>query len=797
MAKKRKKTEEEKLNLYKANINWAVKVMEPQHTDWKRYAKLYQGDQWEEPIPEDAIVVNQVGPIINTILPSMYTNQPKLRSKPLRPQDAEKAPLVEQVLAYDWRRIRVDDELKLSALDMLVYGMGWILVGYEYEEEEVPRSQDAIEADLQTLLQFVQELAGGVPPARVGDPNAGMDELGANAEMMMGPQGMGGQGFPEQGAAGGGQPQATGPAPVGAAGTPPGVTLEQGASQGAPPGLPMEASALGGLQGGGPQPPQGGGGGFGDMLAQEMGGQGGQPGGQLALPAPVPGDAPPVLRALLEEEQGGVPAEDAVDLEATSIMEDGLEMGEGGPGQNAIDPAILPSEEELADLVPKTEVVPTKDDIFVEHVSAFDVFVDPEARRMSDARWVARRRIVPLEDVLDNPVYRHKRELKGDTPYPSVEGIPKPPGIPGYQEGQIQHPPEHERVTLWEYYNLKDRTVCVFTMNHDRFLMEADWMMPYEGAPFIPMVDYVVPDSLWGYGEVKLIEGLQHELNKTRTQIIVHNKRFNRKLLYKERAIDERGKAALVSRVDGALIPVINDEDLKDVVLPVPDSPLPADRYQINNIIESDIQAVTGISDYERGAYNNVKRTATEASIIMDSSSLRTQDKLRRVEQAATEVGRRMKALAQTFYDSERWILITGSGWQVPIRFDKTDIEGEYDIQVDAGSTEPTNQQMLMQDRERLYQLTSENPLVNQVEMLKELLRAHGMTNPDRFIDQQAVMMQKMQAMMMMGGAGMAPPGGQQGALPGMPQPGQLGLPQPEEIQGGVTGGAEAAGVPY
>ena len=177
-----------------------------------------------------------------------------------------------------------------------------------------------------------------------------------------------------------------------------------------------------------------------------------------------------------------------------------------GPARGSIDPALLPTEDELADLVPTTTTVPVKDDIFVEHVSPFDVFVDPEARRMEDARWIARRRVLPLEEVLDNPAYRNKKNLQGDTPYPSVEGVPKPPGIPGYQEGQTIHPPEHERVTLWEYYNLKTRTVCVFTANHDRFLMEADWLMPFQGSPFIPLVDYVVPDSLWGYGEVKLIE---------------------------------------------------------------------------------------------------------------------------------------------------------------------------------------------------------------------------------------------------------------------------------------------------
>ena len=55
-----------------------------------------------------------------------------------------------------------------------------------------PRSEDEIAADLQLLQSYVLELAGGVPPARVGDPNAGQDELAATAEQVgMGPDQLG------------------------------------------------------------------------------------------------------------------------------------------------------------------------------------------------------------------------------------------------------------------------------------------------------------------------------------------------------------------------------------------------------------------------------------------------------------------------------------------------------------------------------------------------------------------------------------------------------------------------------
>ena len=764
MARRKKLSTEEKLRRYQADILWGKRAMEPLWGEWRRIQRFYENEQWDDSTgaePENAVTVNQIGPIVNTILPSIYTNQPRPRAKALRPQDAQTAPLVEQVITYDWGRLSVDDELRGAGLDMLLFGNGLVLIGYEYQEAMQPRSPEDIQADLETMRAIVQTLGGGLPPSLAfsGDLGAQLDQIqGAQQPQFL--HGYGGGGIPRipepaiqyaQGQQGYAQPT------YGPAG---GTTMEQGMGQ--PYGQTM--AQQGGLPAGGP------------------------PTAPQATPgANLPANAPPALAALLQEEAGGSPAEDSYDPNAAPPLNDGLPSLGGGPGSEPIDPTMLPTEQEMVDSIP-TELMQTlKDDIFIERVSPFDVVIDPEARSMKEARWVARRRWETLEDVKANPLYSNTQDLTGtlrtsqDVSYDTETRVP-PPGYP--DQGSA---PEHaQRVELWDYYNLQLGTMCTLTLNHGKFLQEIDWNMPFEGGPMVLMRDYVVPDKLWGYGEARLIMSLQIELNRTRTQIINHNRRFNRKILYNERALGPDGIQALESRRDGALVRVINDVDLSKAALPLPDSPLPADRYQLNNIIEADITQVTGISDYERGAYTNLRRTATEASIIQDSSSLRQQDKLRRVEDAATEIAKRMKALAQMFYDHQRWILVTGQGWELPISFNKNDILGDFDVSVDAGSTQPISQQQRMQDTERLYQLLISNPVVNLPEVTRELLRSHGMSNPDRFINQQAVM--QMQMMGMMGGQ-------QQPGVPGQ-QPGQLGPGSPQEVQGGVQGGAQAAGVP-
>lgn len=765
MARRRKKlATDEKLRRYQADILWGKRAMEPYWTEWARIKRFYENEQWDDMTgaePDNAVTVNQIGPIVNTILPSIYTNQPRPRAKALRPQDAQTAPLVEQVITYDWGRLQVDDELRLAGLDMLLFGNGLVLVGYEYDEAEVPRSPEDVQADLETMRAIVQTLGGGVPPAMA--MSTGLDQQLAQIQGAQTPQflrGYGGGGIPHipeaaqqfagAGGAYGGQPQGFGQ-----------QTMEQG--QGQPYG-----QAMGQL---GPQNPA----------------AGQQPGPSMTPGVDVPGDVPSALRALVEEEAGGAPAEDAYDPSNPPPLHDGLPGLGSGPGSEPLDPSMLPTEEEMQAAIPTHTVEPTVDDIFIERVSPFDVVVDPEARSLRDARWVARRHWESLDEVKANQLYSNTSDLNGtvrtsqDVSYDTEPRVP----TPGYPD-EGGSPDYAQRVELWDYYNLREMTMCVLALDHHKFLLETDWSMPFEGGPLVLMRDYVVPDKLWGYGEARLILSLQIELNRTRTQIINHNRRFNRKVLYNERALGPDGIQALESRKDGALVRVINDVDLNKAALPLPDSQLPTDRYQLNNIIEADITQVTGISDYERGAYTNLRRTATEASIIQDSSSLRQQDKLRRVEDAATEIAKRMKALAQAFYDHQRWILVTGQGWELPISFNKTDILGDFDVSVDAGSTQPISQQQRMQDTERLYQLLISNPVANLPEVTRELLRAHGMSNPDRFINQMAVAQ-----MQMMGQFG----GGPQPGVPGQ-QPGQLGPASPQELAGGVQGGAAAAGVP-
>ena len=76
----------------------------------------------------------------------------------------------------------------------------------------------------------------------------------------------------------------------------------------------------------------------------------------------------------------------------------------------------LPSDQDVIDSVPTTEMVVLEDQPFVERISPFDMFVDPEATCLDDAKWIAQRIVRPLSEVKKDKRYKAniRRQLEAD-----------------------------------------------------------------------------------------------------------------------------------------------------------------------------------------------------------------------------------------------------------------------------------------------------------------------------------------------------------------------------------------------
>ena len=342
--------------------------------------------------------------------------------------------------------------------------------------------------------------------------------------------------------------------------------------------------------------------------------------------------------------------------------------------------ADLPTAEDIYANIPQTIMRVVEDQPFVERISPFDVYVDPQATTLEEASWIAQRLVRPLEEAKNDNRYKPSARKRLSNNY-----------VPDVDKEEINDKAQYlpEQVVIWEYYDMKANTLSVYADGADEFLIDPV-AMPYAyGQPFVMVRNYDVPDQFYPIGDLESIESLQLELDKTRSQLMNDRKRYARKWLYHERSFGPEGREALESEDDGRMVPVVDEnKPLSEVVVPMPQIPMSADMYNYSAIIEDDINTVSGISEYARGAMPEIRRTATEDMFV---------------------------------------------------NYTRDDITGEYDFSVQAGSTQPMNDTIRKQQAISLMNAVA--PLVGTVIdpaalAMHVLENGFGIKDPAKFIMQ-------------------------------------------------------------
>lgn len=396
----------------------------------------------------------------------------------------------------------------------------------------------------------------------------------------------------------------------------------------------------------------------------------------------------------------------------------------------------VPTPAEVEANIPSTEMTIVEDRPTVERISPWDLFWDVLATRAEDATWVAQRIIRPLDEAKADKRYSPsvRKQLKGDTALRDPRDT---------QRTDMRRAGESEEmyVTIWEYYDIKNSTLSVCADSGDDFLIDPT-PIPYSfGHPFQCFRNYDVPDQFYPMGELEAIEPLQDELNKTRSMMMNARKRYARKYLYYERAFGPEGRAALESDVDNTMVPVTDDNrPLQETVMPMPQTPLAPEVYQYSEQITSDVDRITGISEYQRGAISEIRRTATEASMIQDAANARASEKLSIVERGIAMIARCVIALNQQYMTGEQVARVVGpSAKQFWFNYKREDLTGEYDFTVEAGSTQPMNETVRRQ--QAIAMMNAMEPFLGTVVDPKAmaiyaLQHGFGVRNPERFLVQ-------------------------------------------------------------
>ena len=396
--------------------------------------------------------------------------------------------------------------------------------------------------------------------------------------------------------------------------------------------------------------------------------------------------------------------------------------------------------DEAAENVPTGQVesvmIIREDRPFLERVDPFDMFVDPDGTCMNDIRWLAQRSRRPLKDVQNDDRYDYAARKEVSASSYSRWGNTNS----GAVNANYTYTEDEAYCDVYEYYDINAGTMSIFSdSGGDKFLVKPVKIPYVFGHPFIMLRDYDIPNYFYPMGELEAIEPLQYELNETRTQMMNHRKRYSRKWLFNESAFDDFGRQALVSDDDNVIVPVKGNENLNNVIVPMPAVINPPEFYNQSSLITNDIDRVSGISEYQRGVIPETTRTAREASIIAESSNARVSEKLVGIENSIAACAENLIKLAQQFMTEEQTIRVIGTeNAPVWLKFDKDYINGEFDFTVEAGSTAPRNEAFR---RDMALQMVSAMQpfaaagLVNMEKLAEYVLgTGFGVKNPEAFL---------------------------------------------------------------
>jgi hypothetical protein len=369
--------------------------------------------------------------------------------------------------------------------------------------------------------------------------------------------------------------------------------------------------------------------------------------------------------------------------------------------------------QEIVKSVALTNQLVEVDEPFVEYVSPFDVFVPANARRLNQVRWVAQRLRLPIEDLKNNPQFDKEAvdDIVPDTSYADRQTLER------YEEDEQGLPAIFSHATVYEFYDMEARTLCVFQIDSTKPLFEGPIPYAHRYPPFVHMRNFNDGgQSFWSFGDVENVAGLQLMVNEIMVAEINDLKRVGNKYFVNKKILTPEVAKSLQENKPDQVIPldVPPNMNISEMLVPVQRIATPSDNYVMENKLQDYMQRILGVTDLQAGAVQAASRVpATAAAAVEGASTVRAMDKQVNVEKASREIGTRMLGLCQQFLDEGKAVRIAGPDAPMWLQVSAGDIEGEFSIETEGGSTQAVNP--LTKARQGMDMLTQIAPMLAQL----------------------------------------------------------------------------------
>lgn len=342
--------------------------------------------------------------------------------------------------------------------------------------------------------------------------------------------------------------------------------------------------------------------------------------------------------------------------------------------------------------------------------------------------WVCFTHMRPLADVKEDWKYnKNKFDLKGGL-------IPRVvrDGLLIHREDSLYRRSE-PYVLLYEIHDAAYRKII--TIAEDQILLEDVDELQIEGLPveFIRFNEDL--EFFWGISDIQILEPQQIEANEIKA-MVAKLRRYNViKFLFQKGVIEmEELNTLLSTDIEdiGAGIP-LNTDSVASAIHALQPHGLTRELESDKQDVLSDVRESIGMSRNTQGEYIPMtSKTATEAKLVDSGVSVRIDDRRDHMADVLTNIMRKFNQFCFKFWDKKKVIQVTGlDGARYWVEYTGADLVGEYALTIDPEAGQPISRELKYNLSKELFSELRNDPLINQVELRKQLLRQYDWIDPE------------------------------------------------------------------
>lgn len=401
----------------------------------------------------------------------------------------------------------------------------------------------------------------------------------------------------------------------------------------------------------------------------------------------------------------------------------------------------------------KGNVNPTiiKDQPMHRFVSGLDLIPDPDGLEFEDKSFVVR-----VYGKRYDQMSRMGFSGFGDKEFSSLDD--------DNSYSQNSYDNKTRQPILPKFYEIWDKnTEKVYTMTEEgqkvNGLDVKDWDIA-DGFPFTPLILNPMIDNFYPISLIDVIKEMQKYLTLMISFGVAHTKKAIPKQMAFKEYMDRATLNALKSGKDMDLIPLTrkrqdDNTSVQNVIASMDVPRLPADYYNMMNIVRDFINTISGVSESARGGIEK-QDTATGAAIIDNYLRSRIGDYKDIVDDFIIESRRKMLKQIKRNASSDKYLRfnkmdlyqeyfynkqefqqnpnVKVMGNYVFIPWNNEEISNEYDLTIGVGAGLPANEEFTYKKALNNYNLMANDPSFDRVKVRLHLLNQLGIPDAQSWI---------------------------------------------------------------